>query len=156
MALPIGSKAPAFTLYNTERKAVSLSDYAGKILVINFFPAAFTGRCTEQMCSSRDELAVYNELGATVVGISTDMPFSLGAFKEKNNINFDLLSDANKRTINDYEMYLCNFICDIKGVAKRGVVVVDKNAMIAYTEETANPGVQVNFEALKEALKKLA
>lgn len=156
MALAVGTKAPAFTLYNTERKAVSLSDFAGKILVMNFFPAAFTGVCTAQMCSSRDELSFYNDLGATVVGISTDMPFSLGAFKEKHGINFDLLSDANKRAINDYEMYLCNFACDIKGVAKRGVIVINKDGMIAYTEETANPGVQVNFEALKEALKKLS
>ncbi len=156
MALAVGTKAPAFTLYNTERKAIALSDYAGKILVMNFFPAAFTSGCTAQMCSSRDELNYYNDLGATVVGISTDMPFSLRAFKEKHELNFDLLSDANKRTINDYEMYLCNFICDIKGVAKRGVVVVDKNGLIAYAEETANPGVPVNFEALKDALKKLS
>lgn len=155
MALAIGTKAPAFTLYNTERKAFSLSDYAGKILVMNFFPAAFTSVCTAQMCSSRDELSYYNDIGATVVGISTDMPFSLKAFKEKNEINFDLLSDANKRTINDYEMYLCNFACDIKGVAKRGVTVIDKNGIIAYAEETANPGVAVNYAALKEALKKL-
>lgn len=155
MALAVGTKAPAFTLFNTERKAVSSSDFAGKILVMNFFPAAFTGVCTAQMCSSRDELSFYNDLGATVVGISTDMPFSLGAFKEKHGINFDLLSDANKRIINDYEMYLCNFACDIKGVAKRGVIVINKDGMIAYSGETANPGVQVNFEALKEALKKL-
>ncbi|MCW3120464.1 MAG: alkyl hydroperoxide reductase/Thiol specific antioxidant/Mal allergen, partial [Chitinophagaceae bacterium] len=137
MAIAVGSKAPAFKLFNTERKEVSLSDFAGKILVINFFPAAFTGVCTAQMCSNRDELAFYNDLGATVIGISVDMPFSLGAFKEKNNINFDLLSDAGKRTINEYEMYHCNFICDIKGVAKRGVIAIDRTGTVAYTEETA-------------------
>jgi len=155
MAIAIGSKAPEFRLYNTERKEVSLSDFAGKILVLNFFPAAFTRVCTEQLCSNRDELTFYNDLGATIVGISTDMPFSLGAYKEKYNINFDLLSDANKRTINDYEMYHCNFMCDIKGVAKRGVVVIDATGTVAYSEETANPGTQVNFAALKEALGKI-
>ena len=153
MAIAVGSKAPAFKLYNTERKEVSLHDFAGKVLVMNFFPAAFTSVCTAQICSSRDELTFYNDIGAVVVGISVDMPFSLGAFKEKHKINFDLLSDANKRTINDYEMYHCNFTCDIKGVAKRGVIVVDSGGTIAYSDETANPGVQVNFTALKEALQ---
>lgn len=155
MALPVGSKAPAFKLYNTDRIEVSSADFAGKTLVLQFFPAAFTGKCTEQMCSSRDELSFYNDLGATVFGISVDMPFSLKEFKEKNKINFELLSDANKRTIHEYDIYQCNFTCDIKGVAKRGVVVIGADSNIAYTEETANPGVQVNFTALKEALGKL-
>jgi len=153
MAIAVGSKAPFFKLFNTERKEVTLHDFAGKVLVMNFFPAAFTRVCTAQVCSNRDELAFYNDIGAVVVGISVDMPFSLGAFKEKYNINFDLLSDANKRTINDYEMYHCNFICDIKGVAKRGVIVVDSSGTVAYVEETANSGTQVNFTALKEALQ---
>jgi peroxiredoxin len=155
MALAVGTKAPGFKLFNTERKEISLSDFAGKIVVINFFPAAFTGVCTEQLCSNRDELSFYNDIGATVVGISVDMPFSLKIFKEKNNINFELLSDFNKRTIHEYEMYHCNFACDIKGVAKRGVAVVDIAGNIAYSEETANPGTQVNFSALKQALEKL-
>ena len=156
MALTVGTKAPLFTLFNTERKEVSLSDYTGKIVVINFFPAAFTGVCTAQMCSNRDELSYYNDLGAIVFGISVDMPFSLKEFKEKNKINFELLSDFNKKTIHDYEMYHCNFTCGIRGVAKRGVVVIDEDGKVAYAEETANPGTQVNFSALKEALQKIS
>jgi peroxiredoxin len=155
MAIAVGAKAPSFTLFNTERKEVSLSDFSGKTLVINFFPAAFTGVCTAQLCTNRDELGFYNDLGASVIGISVDMPFSLGAFKERNKINFELLSDSNKKTIHEYEMYHCNFICGIKGVAKRGVIVIDKSGTVAYAEETANPGTQVNFTALKEALQKL-
>jgi peroxiredoxin len=155
MPIAIGSKAPPFRLFNTERKEVALEDFAGKILVINFFPAAFTGVCTEQVCSNRDDFAFYNGLGAALIGISVDMPFSLKVFKEKNNINFELLSDFNKRTIQEYEMYHCNFTCDIKGVAKRGVIVVDRTGIVAYAEETANPGTQVNFAALKAALEKL-
>jgi len=155
MALAVGTKAPAFKLFNTERKEISSVGFAGKILVINFFPAAFTGVCTEQLCSNRDELSFYNDLDAAVVGISVDMPFSLKVFKEKNNINFELLSDFNKRTIHEYEMYHCNFACDIKGVAKRGVTVIDADGIVVYAEETANPGTQVNFPALKEALGKL-
>jgi peroxiredoxin len=155
MPLPIGSKAPSFSLYNTDRKEVSLRDFAGKPLVINFFPAAFTGVCTEQMCTNRDDMAFYQELGVNVIGISVDMPFSLKAFKEQNKIAFDLLSDFNKQTIHEYEMYHCNFTCGIRGVAKRGVAIIDKDGKVGYTEETANPGTQVNFLALREALKKL-
>jgi len=155
MAITVGTKAPPFTLFNTERKEVSLSDYAGKIVAMNFFPAAFTSVCTQQMCSSRDELSYYNDLGAQVIGISADMPFSLKAFKEKHQINFELLSDFNKKTIHEYEMYHCNFICGLKGVAKRGVIVIDKSGTVAYAEETVTTGTQVNFAALKEALQKL-
>lgn len=155
MSLAVGTKAPDFKLFNTDKKEVSLSDFAGKNLVIQFFPAAFTGTCTEQMCTSRDELSFYNNMNASVVGISVDMLFTLAVFKEKNTINFDLLSDFNKRMIHDYDMYHCNFAFGFKGVAKRGVVVVDKAGIVQYAEETANPGVQVNFTALKEAVEKL-
>jgi len=155
MAIAVGSKAPSFKLTNTERKEVSLSDFAGTILVIQFFPAAFTGVCTEQLCNSRDDLSFYNDIGAAVVGISVDMPFSLKAFKDKNNINYDLLSDFNKVAIHEYDMYFCNFAFGMRGVAKRGVIVIDGSGNIAYAEETANPGVQVNFVALKEALQQL-
>ena len=142
-------------MFNTERKEISLADFKDKILVINFFPAAFTGVCTAQLCTASDELAFYNNIQASVIGISVDMPFSLKAFKEKNNINYDLLSDFNKLTIHEYDMYHCNFTMGIKGVAKRGVVVIGKDAVVVYAEETANPGIQVNFAALKEALLKL-
>lgn len=152
MAITVGSKAPDFKLVNTDKKEVSLKDFAGKTLVINFFPAAFTGVCTEQLCSNRDELSFYNNIGASVVAVSVDLPFSLGIFKAQQNINFDLLSDFNKEMIKAYDMYLEDFVLGLKGVAKRGVVVVDKNGTVVYAEETANPGTQVNFKALKDAL----
>lgn len=152
MAIAVGSKAPDFTLINTDKKEVSLKDFAGKTLVINFFPAAFTGVCTEQLCSNRDDLTYYNNIGAEVVGVSVDLPFSLGIFKAQQNINFDLLSDFNKDMIKAYGMYLEDFVLGLKGVAKRGVVVVDKTGTVIYAEETANPGTQVNFAALKDAL----
>src|SRR5215467_5350167 len=142
MALAAGSKAPFFKLFNTERREISLNDFSGRTLIINFFPAAFTGVCTEQLCTNRDEMSFYKELDAAVVGISVDMPFSLKFFKEKNNINFELLSDFNKVTIHEYEMYHPNFVCGIRGVAKRGVIVIDPIGNIAYSEETANPGTQ--------------
>lgn len=156
MALTAGTKAPDFKLFNTDKKEVSLSDFAGKNLVIQFFPAAFTGVCTAQMCSSRDDLSFFNNLNASVVGVSVDMAFSLGVFKAQNDINFDLLSDFNKDFIKAYDMYLENFALGYHGVAKRGVVVIDKDGVVQYAETTANPGEQVNFDALKAALEKLA
>jgi peroxiredoxin len=104
MAITIGTNAPNFRLFNTERKEVTLNDFSGKILVINFFPAAFTSVCTKQVCTNRDELNFYNEIDAVVIGISVDMPFSLKAFKEKHNINYELLTDINKINIHEYEM----------------------------------------------------
>lgn len=153
MAITVGSKAPDFTLVNSDNKEVSLKDFAGKTLVINFFPAAFTGVCTEQLCSNRDAVSLYNDLGATVVGVSVDLPFSLAIFKKEQKLNFDLLSDFNKTMIKDYGMYLEDFVFGLKGVSKRGVVVVDKNGVVTYAEETPNPGVQINFDALKAALQ---
>ena len=155
MAIAAGSKAPFFKLYNTDRKEISTTDFAGKTIILHFFPAAFTRVCTEQVCSNRDDMSYYTGLGAVVLGISVDMPFSLKAFKETHNINFELLSDFNKLTIHEYDMYHCNFILGLKGVAKRGVVVIDKEGMIAYSEETASSGNQVNFAALKDALQKI-
>ena len=156
MAIAVGARAPAIKLFNTDRKEISLGDFKGKTVILHFFPAAFTGTCTEQVCSNRDDLGFYNDLGAVVIGISVDMPFSLKIFKEKHNLNFELLSDFNKVTIHEYDMYHCNFTCGIRGVAKRGVVVIDKNGIVAYSEETTNLGTQVNFQALKDALKLLS
>jgi peroxiredoxin len=155
MALSVGTKAPDFKLFNSDKKEVSLSDFAGKNLVISFFPAAFTGVCTAQMCTNNDDLSFFNGLNTSVVGVSVDMPFTLAVFKEKNNINFDLLSDFNKKMIHEYDMYHCNFAFGLKGVAKRGVVVVDKDGVIQYTQVSPTPGDQVDFAALKAALENL-
>ena len=155
MALAIGTKAPDFKLPNTDKKEISLADFAGKNLIIHFFPAAFTGVCTAQMCSNRDDLAYYGGLNASVVGVSVDMLFSLGVFKAQNQINFDLLSDFNKDMIKAYDMVQASFAAGYRDVAKRGVVVVDKDGVVQYVEVTENPGVQVNFEALKAAVEKL-
>lgn len=155
MALAIGTKAPDFKLPNTDKKEISLADFAGKNLIIHFFPAAFTGVCTAQMCSNRDDLSYYDGFNASVVGVSVDMLFSLGVFKTQNQINFDLLSDFNKEMIKAYDMVQATFAAGYREVARRGVVVVDKDGVVQYVEVTENPGVQVNFEALKAAVEKL-
>ncbi len=155
MALSVGTKAPDFKLFNTEKKEVSLADFKGKNLVIQFFPAAFTGVCTKQMCATRDDVSFFDNMNASAIGVSVDSPFALKEFKEKNKINFDLLADTNKELINAYDMVLENFTLGMKNVANRGVIVLDKEGVVRYTETTANPGEQVNFEALNAALEKL-
>ena len=91
MAIQQGQMAPDFSLFNTEKNKVSLADYKGKNLVILFFPLAFTGVCTTELCTVRDNLNVYTSLNADVVGISVDSLFSLGKFKEEQQYNFPLL-----------------------------------------------------------------
>ena len=89
----IGKTAPDFSLLNTNREAVSLSGLRGGKVVLAFFPAAFTGVCEKEVCAFQDALASFNDVGATVLGISVDGPFANAAFAAKNNINFTILSD---------------------------------------------------------------
>ncbi|MFN3848769.1 MAG: redoxin domain-containing protein [Spirosomataceae bacterium] len=155
MALQVGDKAPAFKLFNTDKKEVSLEDFKGKNLVIQFFPAAFTGVCTNQMCEMRDSMARYNSLNAEVVGVSVDMPFTLGQFKAAQELNFDLLSDFNKNMIKDYGVYRENFVLGLIGVANRAAFVVDGEGTIKYAEVLDNPGNLPNFAAMNEVISSL-
>ena len=156
MALAAGQKAPDFKLFNSEKKEVSLSDFHGNHnVIIQFFPQAFTGNCTAQLCNMRDNLSIYTGLGCVVLGISVDSIFTLAEFKAKQSYNFDLLSDFNKDVSKAYDVYLENFAFGMIGVSKRAAFVINKEGVIVYSEETANPGVQVNFEAIKEAAEKL-
>ena len=103
----------------------------------------------------RDNLNFYTGLGCVVLGISVDSIFTLAEFKAKQNYNFDLLSDFNKDVSAAYDVLLENFAFGMKGVSKRAVFVVNKEGVIVYSEETANPGVQINFDGVKEAAEKL-
>ncbi|GAB3182115.1 redoxin domain-containing protein [Telluribacter humicola] len=105
MAIKKGDKAPSFTLYNTNKKEVTLEDFRGRNLIIHFFPLAFTGTCTTQLCTMRDNLSIYQNLDAEVVGISVDSPFALARYKEDQSYNFDLLSDFNRETSQAYGAY---------------------------------------------------
>ena len=155
MALKIGDKAPDFTLFNQDGEAVSLSSFKGKNVVVLFFPAANTGACTTEMCTFRDELKEYENLNAQLLGISVDTHFALKMFHEKNNYNFPLLSDFNKKVIKDYDVVLDVFVpgkFHYLNTAKRAAFVVDKNGLIKYFEILANVGGQPNFDAIKKAL----
>src|ERR1700728_152616 len=102
MSIQTGQAAPQFTLVSSELKEVSLSDFKGKKVVLHFFPFAFTGTCTTQLCTMRDNFGYYDGLNAVILGISVDSPFSLAKFKEENNYQFELLSDFNKEVSTAY------------------------------------------------------
>jgi len=155
MALKIGDQAPNFTLINQDGEPVSLSDYKGKKVVVLFFPAANTGVCTKEMCTFRDDLKEFEKLNAQVLGISVDTHYALKMFQEKNNYNFPLLSDFNKKVISEYDVVLDVFApgkFDYKNVAKRSAFVVDENGKIKYIEVLASPGDEPNYEAIKKVL----
>jgi glutaredoxin-dependent peroxiredoxin len=105
MALQIGDYAPDFTLVNTGKQEVTLSQYRGKNVLLLFFPFAFTGTCTEELCSVRDNIGDYEGVNAEVIGISVDSPFALKKFKEEYNYNFPLISDFNKIVSITYGAY---------------------------------------------------
>jgi peroxiredoxin len=155
MAIQKGQIAPDFSLFNTEKNKVNLTDYKGKNLVILFFPLAFTGVCTTELCSVRDNLNVYTSLNADVVGISVDSLFSLGKFKEEQQYNFPLLSDFNKETSQAYGAFYDEFVLDMKGVARRAAFVVDKDGVVQYAEVLESAGDLPNFDAIKETLSGL-
>ena len=155
MSIKVGDKAPDFTLFNQDGEAVKLSSFKGKNVVVLFFPAANTGACTTEMCTFRDELKEYEILNAQLLGISVDTHFALKMFHEKNNYNFPLLSDFNKKVIKDYDVVLDVFVpgkFDYFNTAKRAVFVVDTNGVIKYFEILANVGGQPDFEAIKKTL----
>ena len=155
MQLSKGQSAPDFTLFNSEKNKVSLADFTGKNLVILFFPQAFTGVCTTELCSVRDNLNVYTSLNAAVVGISVDSIFTLAKFKEEQSYNFPLLSDFNKDVSQTYGSFYDEFVFDMKGVSRRAAFVVDGEGMIQYAEVLESAGDQPNFDAIKATLAEL-
>jgi len=155
MAVQVGNKAPAFTLFSSDKQAVSLADYEGKNVVLLFFPLAFTGVCTTELCSMRDNIADYQDLDAEILAVSVDSLFTLDKFKAEQSLNFPLLSDFNKETAVAYGALYEEFVLGMKGVAKRSAFVIDKTGVIRYAEILDNAGELPNFEAVKETLSSL-
>jgi glutaredoxin-dependent peroxiredoxin len=155
MAIINGEAAPDFTLFDSEKKEVSLSAYKGKNVVLVFFPLAFTGVCTTELCSLRDNINIYGGLNAEVLGISIDSLFSLGIFKAEQNINFPLLSDFNKEVSTAYEVLYESFVFGMKGVAKRSVFVIDKEGIVRHSEVLEDAGKIPDFDAVQATLQSL-
>ncbi len=152
MAIEIGQKAPEFTLHDSDKNKVSLADYKGKNVVLIFFPQSFTGVCTKELCSLRDNIALYNNSNAQVFGISVDSVFTLGKFKEEQKLNFPLLSDFNKEVSTAYEAIYSDWILDMKGVSKRSAFVIDKEGIVKYAEVLESAGDLPNFDAVQQTL----
>lgn len=155
MAIAIGQAAPDFTLFNTEKQEMSLSSLKGKNVVLVFFPLAFTGVCTAELCSLRDNINIYGGLNAEVLGISVDSLFSLGKFKAEQNINFPLLSDFNKTVSTAYETIYETFGFGMKGVSKRSAFVIDKEGIVRHSEVLEDAGKIPGFDAVQAVLKTL-
>jgi glutaredoxin-dependent peroxiredoxin len=152
MALQIGDIAPEFSLFDSDKQAVTLSQFAGKPVVILFFPQAFTGVCTTELCSIRDNIAAYNAVQAHVLAISVDSVFTLDKFKTEQGFNFPLLSDFNKAVSRSYGALYEDWILNMQGVSKRAAFVVDAAGKIAYAEVLESAGDLPNFEAVLAAL----
>jgi peroxiredoxin len=155
MTLNIGDTAPDFTIFNTEKQAISLSSYHGKNVVVLFFPLAFTSTCTAELCGVRDDISNYGKMDAEVLAISVDSLFTLGKFKEEQSLNFNLLSDFNKTTSQAYGSLYDTFVLDMKGVSKRSAFLIDRAGVIRYAEVLESAGDVPNLDALKEILKTL-
>lgn len=155
MKLEIGQKAPLFELPDSDKNIVKLADCKGKNVVLLFFPAAFTGVCTKELCQTRDELSLYNGMNAQVFGISVDMPFTLKKFKADQNLNFPLLSDFNKEACTAFGCKYDTWSVGLKGVAKRSSFVIDKEGVVRFAEILDVADNYPNFDGIKKALESL-
>ena len=156
MPLAVGSKAPDFTLKTKAAdglKDVKLGDFAGKQVVILFFPLAYTGVCTQEMCDQTAGLGEYEKLGASVVAISVDSPFAQEAWAKANAIKVTLLSDLNKTVTKAYDV-LFPMLAGVGDTSARAAFVIGKDGVVKYAEQTATPKELPNFNAIKAVLGK--
>jgi glutaredoxin-dependent peroxiredoxin len=159
MPIPVGSKAPDFTLKSKQASGlvdVKLSDNFGKKnTVLLFFPAAFTGVCTQELCDITAGLSAYSGLNADVVGISIDTPFAQEAWAQKEKIGITLASDLNKEVIKKYNVVF-PMLAGVGDTAARAAFVIDKGGVVRYSEQTPTPKDLPNFAKVKETLGQLA
>jgi peroxiredoxin len=158
MALPVGSKAPDFTLKTKTADGlndITLSSNFGKRnTVLLFFPLAFTGVCTSELCDVTAGLKGYQDLNADVIAISVDSPFAQEAWAQQEKIALTIVSDLNKTVTNSYDV-LFKDIAGIGDSAARAAFVIDKDGVIQYAEQTPTPKDLPNFEAVKAKLAEL-
>ena len=153
----INNPAPAFTMKNTKKEDISLSDFTGKPILLAFYPGAFTGVCDTEMCKLKEDMEIFNELNTTVLGISVDSPWANGAFANKYNLNFELLSDLDRTVTKAYDL-IFEGLGGIEGYtcANRGIIIIDKDGIIKYRwVAEPNPGVEPNYDEIKEFIKNL-
>lgn len=155
MSVDIGSKAPDFTLPNQDREAITLSEQWKKgPVVLAFFPGAFSGTCTKEMCTFRDSASELNNVGATVVGVSTDTFFALKAWADAQKFTFPLLSDYNREVLGPYGVVNPDMI-GLKNIAKRAVFVIDRTGVVRYREVLDDARNEPDYTALTQAVASL-
>ena len=145
----IGESAPNFTLKNTEKTDVSLSDYKGKTVILAFYPGAFTGVCDTEMCSFQDNFSKLSEANTAVIGISVDSPWANAEFASKYNLEFELLSDLDREVVEAYDAKFVG-LGGIEGYvsANRVVIVIDENGIIKHRWVAENPGIEPDYDAI--------
>ena len=152
MAPEVGSKAPDFTLPNQDRQPVTLSQELKKgPVVLAFFPAAFSGTCTKEICTIRDSIADLNRASARVLGISVDTFFVLKAWADAQRLDFPLLSDFNKIVIREYGVFNEDMI-GLKGIAKRAVFVIDRDGTVRHREILDDARNEPDYQQVTRAL----
>ena len=155
MAVDVGAKAPDFTLHNQDRQEVTLSEQLKKgPVVLAFMPAAFSSVCTTEMCTFRDSTAELDKFNATVLGITVDTFFALGAWRKAENLGITLLSDFNKDVIRAYGVVNPDMI-GLKDIAKRSIFVIDKNGIVRYKEVLEDARNEPDYGKAKAALASL-
>ena len=158
MAISVGTKAPDFTLKSKQASGlvdVKLSNNFGKKnTVLLFFPAAFTGVCTTELCDITSGLGAYSGLNADVVAVSVDTPFAQEAWAQKEKIGITLASDLNKQTIKAYDVVF-PMLAGVGDTAARAAFVIDKQGVVQYSEQTPTPKDLPNFQAVKDTLARL-
>ena len=154
MAVDVDDSAPGFKLKNGDFEDVSLADFAGKNVVLLFVPLAFSGACTQELCDISAGINAYQDLGAQVLAISVDHPFSLKAWAEKEGITIPLLSDFNKEVSKAYGAQFEDLM-GFKGIAKRSAFVVDGGGTIRYASVADDPKILPDFAAIKACLQSL-
>ena len=155
MNIKIGQPAPDFTLYDSIKNKITLSDMKGQNVLLLFFPLAFTSTCTAELCSIRDNISFYNNVNAKVFGISVDSLHTLAKFKSEQSLNFSLLSDFNKEASSLYGSLYEMFSYNMKGVSKRSAFVIDKDGIVRYAEVLENASEQPNFKNITLLLERL-
>jgi peroxiredoxin len=154
MAIIVGQKAPDFSLFNSEKEEVSLSQFAGKkAVLLLFFPLAFTRVCTKELCSVRDNIDRYSTADTEVLGISVDSTYTLAKYKQEQQYNFPLLSDFNKEVSSLYDTIYSSFgSMDMHGVSKRAAFIIDKAVVVQYAEVLESAENEPDFMAIDRLL----
>ena len=155
MSVDVGAKAPDFTLMNQDREPVTLSEQLKNgPVVLAFFPAAFSGTCTKEMCTFRDAAPELNDVKAKVLGISVDTFFAQKAWADAQHLNFPLLSDFNKTVIRQYDVVNPDMI-GLKDIAKRAVFVIDRNGIVRHREVLDDARNEPDYGKVKQTLASL-